>query len=311
MKMKRLLLCGVILTIILRCLSASGTDSGDLARLVRLDIESTVFHVERDGALRQVLELNVFFQAQGCAGGEAVVRRDVTAGGHTCIMGKPAFQKDTQVAGWEVFCIGPGSIQLRIFRRDATSIIQVAQSPTEQMDHGFNRFILDAPITVKKGDLVGFFLAKGASVAEDPEGGDFYHRHENVSETRSDASIWSRSEALSSVKAFDEKGKSSLDSLYNALRQAEVTTHCGNETRSIRWEQLNSDGDVRFLDIPALEKTTTVSITLKSDLFELSREITVEPEKKWKVYMIPITHHDIGYTDVRENVLRAFHSFCA
>lgn len=290
-------MCGVVLVIMVRSLSASGPDSGDLAKFVHLDIESTVLQVERDGALRQVLELNVSFQADGCAGGEAVARRDRTPGDNTCIMGNSAFENDTQIAGWEVFCTGPGPIQLRIFRREGLSMIQVAQSPTEQMEHGFNRFILAAPIPVKKGDLVGFYVAKGASVAEDPEGGDFYYRSGDVTETRSNVSIWSRSKVISSVQTFDEKAKSRLDNFYSALPQADVTTRCGTETRTVRWDRLESDRGARFLDIPSLEKTTPVTITLKSDQFELSREIRVEPEKKWKIYLLHSLHVDIGYTE--------------
>jgi hypothetical protein len=40
-----------------------------------------------------------------------------------------------------------------------------------------------------------------------------------------------------------------------------------------------------------------------------NRKITWQPQRHWKVYIVPITHHDLGYTDTIENVLHSYDSF--
>ena len=39
------------------------------------------------------------------------------------------------------------------------------------------------------------------------------------------------------------------------------------------------------------------------------QEMIWQPQKKWEVYFIPITHHDLGYTDTIENVLNRYADF--
>jgi len=40
-----------------------------------------------------------------------------------------------------------------------------------------------------------------------------------------------------------------------------------------------------------------------------NRKITWQPQRHWKVYIVPITHHDLGYTDTIENVLHSYDRF--
>jgi len=39
------------------------------------------------------------------------------------------------------------------------------------------------------------------------------------------------------------------------------------------------------------------------------RKMTWQPRRHWRVYIVPITHHDLGYTDTIENVLRGYDRF--
>jgi len=39
------------------------------------------------------------------------------------------------------------------------------------------------------------------------------------------------------------------------------------------------------------------------------RKMTWQPRRHWRVYIVPITHHDLGYTDTIENVMNRYDSF--
>ena len=55
-------------------------------------------------------------------------------------------------------------------------------------------------------------------------------------------------------------------------------------------------------------KRATFILTMKGR--EQDRHsMTWQPQRKWHVYFIPITHHDLGYTDTIENVLNSYAGF--
>jgi len=62
--------------------------------------------------------------------------------------------------------------------------------------------------------------------------------------------------------------------------------------------------------IPDISKSEQVTFILKVDDKEYDRHsMTWQPQRKWRVYFIPITHHDLGYTDTIENVLNRYADF--
>jgi len=62
--------------------------------------------------------------------------------------------------------------------------------------------------------------------------------------------------------------------------------------------------------VPEVIKATPVEFVVTADKKVVGRQkATWEPQKHWKVYMIPITHHDLGYTDTIENVLNTYDGF--
>jgi len=56
--------------------------------------------------------------------------------------------------------------------------------------------------------------------------------------------------------------------------------------------------------LPDITTPTTVEILLKSGKKIWDRyEFAMRPQRHWEVFMVPISHHDLGYTDAIENIL--------
>jgi alpha-mannosidase len=53
----------------------------------------------------------------------------------------------------------------------------------------------------------------------------------------------------------------------------------------------------------------TVSVRLKAGSESVSRELVWPKQRHWEICLVPITHHDLGYTDTIEHVMRAFAGF--
>jgi hypothetical protein len=61
---------------------------------------------------------------------------------------------------------------------------------------------------------------------------------------------------------------------------------------------------------PDVGKPTPATIILTIDGEELDRHSTTwQPQRKWHIFFIPITHHDLGYTDTIENVINRYAGF--
>ncbi len=59
-----------------------------------------------------------------------------------------------------------------------------------------------------------------------------------------------------------------------------------------------------------IDKPETVTLVLKVEGRESDRRsMTWQPQRKWRVFFVPITHHDLGYTDTIENVLNKYAGF--
>lgn len=62
--------------------------------------------------------------------------------------------------------------------------------------------------------------------------------------------------------------------------------------------------------VPDVSQPTPVEFILKLDGKEQDRrKVTWQPQRHWEVCFVPITHHDLGYTDTIENVLRKYDGF--
>ena len=59
--------------------------------------------------------------------------------------------------------------------------------------------------------------------------------------------------------------------------------------------------------VPDLREPAQVALTLQTgDAVCHRRELTWEPRKHWRVHLVPIAHHDLGYTDTIEGVLQKY-----
>ena len=64
------------------------------------------------------------------------------------------------------------------------------------------------------------------------------------------------------------------------------------------------------IPIPEVSKPTPIEFILKANgKVQDSREVTWQPSRHWNVHIVPITHHDLGYTDTIENVLYRYDGF--
>lgn len=62
-------------------------------------------------------------------------------------------------------------------------------------------------------------------------------------------------------------------------------------------------GEQRFeFLVPELSVPTPAEITLRADGKTVTRRVTFQPERKWKLFVVPHEHLDIGYTDYRGKV---------
>jgi len=62
--------------------------------------------------------------------------------------------------------------------------------------------------------------------------------------------------------------------------------------------------------VPDVGKPTPAEFVLKTDGKVHDRHKTTwQPKRHWEVYIVPVTHHDLGYTDTIENVLHQYDGF--
>ena len=100
----------------------------------------------------------------------------------------------------------------------------------------------------------------------------------------------------------------------NNLSQEQVTitleSHVpGTGTREMSATIPKGTTTVRF-SIADTAKSVPVMLNLKVEGEQCDRlGLTWQPQRKWRVYFIPITHHDLGYTDTIENVLNRYAGF--
>jgi hypothetical protein len=80
-------------------------------------------------------------------------------GDYTCVDTLLRIEKDGLVDTWETQCLKPGTIQLRIYRQEGDELVLVGRSELMEMSApGRCRFTLKEPISVRQGDLIGFYI---------------------------------------------------------------------------------------------------------------------------------------------------------
>lgn len=92
----------------------------------------------------------------------------------------------------------------------------------------------------------------------------------------------------------------------NAVLHCEVA---GKSTGTVPVTVSQGETVVSF-PCPDITEPTPVTFVLTVGGQEQDRhDMTWKPQRKWEVYFVPITHHDLGYTDTIENVLNRYADF--
>ena len=82
--------------------------------------------------------------------------------------------------------------------------------------------------------------------------------------------------------------------------------------QSIELGDIAAGKSTHRVDVPAVVEPTPAEFVLKVNGETCDRrQTTWIPQRRWEVYMVPITHHDYGYTDMAENVLHEYDGFYA
>jgi hypothetical protein len=64
------------------------------------------------------------------------------------------------------------------------------------------------------------------------------------------------------------------------------------------------------LSVPDIREPASVEFLLTAGgKIQDHRKMTWQPRRRWRVYIVPITHHDLGYTDTIESVLKKYDGF--
>ncbi len=79
--------------------------------------------------------------------------------------------------------------------------------------------------------------------------------------------------------------------------------HCRTEIDSL----FSGENHIRVA-VPVLEKADTIKISLydQNEILFMQNDLEWKPQRKWTVYLVHGSHHDLGYTDIQANILR-FH----
>ena len=107
-----------------------------------------------------------------------------------------------------------------------------------------------------------------------------------------------------------QMGEATVNNLSQEQMKITLESHVpGTRTREISATIPKGTTTVKF-SIADIVKPVTVTLILKIEGKQHDRlSLTWPPQRKWHVYFIPITHHDLGYTDTIENVLNRYACF--
>ncbi len=96
----------------------------------------------------------------------------------------------------------------------------------------------------------------------------------------------------------------------NKPQEMSLTVEVGSFTRLVT---LGVERNLRYtarIQVPEVTQPTTARFVLKAgDRVLDTRSADLQPRKHWTIYFVPITHHDLGYTDTIENVLNLYARF--
>jgi alpha-mannosidase len=96
--------------------------------------------------------------------------------------------------------------------------------------------------------------------------------------------------------------KVSVQNLVNASMPAEVAWTCAGQSGSQKAEVRFGDNEL-YVAVPEVRQKAAVGLVIKAGGQEAKVAATLAPARKWRVYIVPTVHTDIGYTDLQERVM--------
>jgi hypothetical protein len=96
--------------------------------------------------------------------------------------------------------------------------------------------------------------------------------------------------------------KVSILNLAGGTMPAEAAWTCAGQSGSQKFEERFGD-NVVYVTLPDIEQKAPVELTIKAGGKEVKATATLAPARKWRVYIAPTVHTDIGYTDLQERVM--------
>ena len=90
--------------------------------------------------------------------------------------------------------------------------------------------------------------------------------------------------------------------LASASMPAEVAWTCAGQSGSQKFEERFGDNEV-YVTVPEIEQKAEVTLIVKAGGKEVKTVAALTPARKWRVYIVPTVHTDIGYTDLQERVM--------
>src|SRR4030065_35757 len=105
-------------------------------------------------------------------------------------------------------------------------------------------------------------------------------------------------------------GEAMIDNV--SEKEVEITLQfqiAGKRMQEVRATVPKGTTSVKF-SLPEISEPIPVTFVLTAEGREHDRHsMTWQPQKKWDIYFVPITHHDLGYTDTIESVLNRYADF--
>ncbi|HIE53463.1 MAG TPA: hypothetical protein EYP85_17055 [Armatimonadetes bacterium] len=85
--------------------------------------------------------------------------------------------------------------------------------------------------------------------------------------------------------------------------QGEVTVEVGGKEVTVPLPKIGFGRQRYQVGVPEVEEEQAVKATLRVGEETLQAETTLRPARKWRVFVAPSTHTDIGYTDIQDRVV--------
>ncbi len=96
--------------------------------------------------------------------------------------------------------------------------------------------------------------------------------------------------------------KLAVQNLANRGMPAEISWRVGTNAGAQKCELHFGETEV-LVNLPEIRETSQAEFVLKTSTKELKTTATVQPVRKWRIYIIPTVHTDIGYTDLQQRVI--------